>query len=72
MKKLGRTLTVTQRAGGSPLTIIGQEERIMSNMSYCRFQNTVGDMEDCYEALHEAGSAKEYMDESTASMRSGH
>ncbi len=25
----------------------------MSNMSYCRFENTVGDLEDCYEALLE-------------------
>jgi hypothetical protein len=25
----------------------------MSNMSYCRFQNTLGDLEDCYEALAE-------------------
>ena len=23
----------------------------MANMSYCRFQNTVGDMEDCIEAI---------------------
>ncbi len=23
----------------------------MSNMSYCRFQNTLGDLRDCYEAL---------------------
>ena len=23
----------------------------MSNMSYCRFQNTLSDLEDCYEAL---------------------
>jgi len=23
----------------------------MSNMSYCRFQNTTKDLEDCYEAL---------------------
>lgn len=25
----------------------------MSNMSYCRFQNTVDDLEDCLEALRE-------------------
>ena len=25
----------------------------MSNMSYCRFQNTVADLEDCLEALRE-------------------
>jgi hypothetical protein len=23
----------------------------MSNMSYCRFRNTLGDLEDCYESL---------------------
>ena len=23
----------------------------MGNMSYCRFQNTLGDLRDCYEAL---------------------
>ena len=27
----------------------------MSNMSYCRFNNTVADMEDCVEALEEDG-----------------
>lgn len=25
----------------------------MSNMSYCRFQNTLSDLQDCYEALGE-------------------
>ena len=25
----------------------------MSNMSYCRFQNTLGDLLDCEEALHD-------------------
>ena len=25
----------------------------MSNMGYCRFQNTVRDLEDCYEHLNE-------------------
>lgn len=23
----------------------------MSNMSYCRFRNTLGDLQDCYDAL---------------------
>lgn len=27
----------------------------MSNMSYCRFENTVGDMDDCLNALIEDG-----------------
>ena len=26
----------------------------MSNMSYCRFENTVGDVRDCAEAINEA------------------
>jgi len=25
----------------------------MSNMSYCRFQNTLPDLEDCYESMDE-------------------
>lgn len=29
------------------------------NMSYCRFENTVSDMEDCVEALRNAESIKE-------------
>ena len=27
----------------------------MSNMSYCQFENTYGDLEDCYAALGESG-----------------
>lgn len=27
----------------------------MSNMSYCRFQNTAPDLQDCYEALVDGG-----------------
>lgn len=27
----------------------------MSNMSYCRFQNTAQDLQDCYEALVDKG-----------------
>lgn len=27
----------------------------MSNMSYCRFQNTVRDLDDCKDAIEEAG-----------------
>ena len=33
----------------------------MSNMSYCRFKNTLGDMEDCIEAI-EQGETKELSD----------
>jgi hypothetical protein len=25
----------------------------MANMSYCRFENTLGDLRDCREAMHE-------------------
>ena len=25
----------------------------MSNMSYCRFENTTGDLQDCIEAIHD-------------------
>ncbi len=25
----------------------------MSNMSYCRFENTLRDLRDCYDALHD-------------------
>ncbi len=31
----------------------------MGNMSYCRFQNTVGDLEDCYEHFGEEDISKE-------------
>jgi len=27
----------------------------MSNMSYCRFENTYGDLSDCVDALEESG-----------------
>lgn len=31
----------------------------MSNMSYCRFENTLTDLQDCEEALQELGSLAE-------------
>jgi len=31
----------------------------MSNMSYCRFENTVSDLRDCYENLDEVTSFSE-------------
>lgn len=32
----------------------------MSNMSYCRFRNTLGDLKDCYEHMDEdVGSLKD-------------
>lgn len=30
----------------------------MANMSYCRFENTYPDLNDCYKALLNAGSIK--------------
>jgi len=33
----------------------------MANMSYCRFENTTADFEDCYDALTEAGSIENYI-----------
>ena len=33
----------------------------MPNMSYCRFQNTVQDMEDCFNTMYEAVDAEEPM-----------
>jgi|SaaInlStandDraft_5_1057022.scaffolds.fasta_scaffold371012_2 hypothetical protein len=33
----------------------------MANMSYCRFENTLTDLDDCYDALYEAGGVKEYI-----------
>lgn len=35
----------------------------MSNMSYCRFQNTLTDLCDCYEALGEINSLDDLSDE---------
>jgi len=31
----------------------------MSNMSYCRFQNTLGDLQDCYEHIDDEDLSKE-------------
>ena len=31
----------------------------MGNMSYCRFENTYADLQDCYDALEDAGSITE-------------
>jgi hypothetical protein len=35
----------------------------MSNMSYCRFENTLEDMEDCLRALEQAGGRANYLSE---------
>jgi hypothetical protein len=31
----------------------------MANMGHCRFENTYGDLQDCYTALIEGGSIEE-------------
>ncbi len=35
----------------------------MGNMSYCRFENTYQDLEECYEALQNEGGVKEIEEE---------
>ena len=35
----------------------------MANMSYCRFENTSSDLEDCLEALREYGSIEDYIND---------
>lgn len=34
----------------------------MANMSYCRFENTSKDMQDCWNALAEVDNLKEWFD----------
>ena len=41
----------------------------MPNMSYCRFQNTVQDMQDCFYAIEEALDNDEPMDLSADEQR---
>ena len=36
----------------------------MSNMSYCRFENTFGDLEECYHALLNEGGVEGIEEES--------
>ena len=36
----------------------------MGNMSYCRFENTYQDLEECYEALRNEGGVKGVSEES--------
>ena len=43
----------------------------MANMSYCRFQNTLGDLRDCYDALNdEDADSLDEMDDDEKSARS--
>ena len=39
--------------------VSGINSNKMGNMSYCRFENTYRYLQDCYDALSEAGSIKE-------------
>ena len=41
----------------------------MANMSYCRFQNTVMDMQDCFNVIGEALDNEEPMDLSADEQR---
>ena len=41
----------------------------MANMSYCRFQNTVQDLQDCFNAIGEALDNGEPMDLSADEQR---
>lgn len=41
----------------------------MANMSYCRFQNTVPDLQDCCEALDELGFESLSSEEHRAAIR---
>jgi hypothetical protein len=41
----------------------------MSNMSYCRFENTYHDLMDCLEALEESGDLKEFIDSRNSDER---
>ena len=39
----------------------------MTNMSYCRFENTAKDMRECLDALEEADGIDEYLEENNPS-----
>ena len=41
----------------------------MGNMSYCRFQNTLGDLRDCYNNWEEFRDAEMHPDEAKARER---
>lgn len=34
----------------------------MSNMSYCRFQNTLSDLQDCYNEMSNYSSREEFLE----------
>jgi len=41
------------------LTIKNKGKKQMSNMSYCRFQNTLSDLKDCMEHIEDEGLSEE-------------
>lgn len=41
------------------ITITKKGENTMGNMSYCRFQNTLADLSDCYENMEEGDLSEE-------------
>lgn len=34
----------------------------MPNMSYCRFQNTLGDLQDCFNSMSDFSSREEWLE----------
>lgn len=34
----------------------------MGNMSYCRFQNTLGDLQDCFNSMSDFSSKEEWLE----------
>ena len=40
----------------------------MSNMSYCRFENTLRDMQDCLQAIYDEGSVQNYVNQNDPSQ----
>lgn len=45
------------RAGAR--SVITKQEVIMSNMGYCRFQNTLPDLQDCYDSMGDGDFSEE-------------
>ena len=41
----------------------------MANMSYCRFENTLRDMKDCYPHLEEDGDSEDTLSETESRAR---
>lgn len=41
----------------------------MANMSYCRMENTMNDLQDCFDAIAEAGSVQAYFEDCSRSEK---